>query len=125
MFEQSKELPDMLAWLKEWKKDCGFRIISINNEGKELNDYRIKKFKLHDCFDAFVSSCEVGIRKPDPAIFKLAMGIAMAQPQECVYFDDRKMFALAAKKLGLRAYQHTSFETTKKILEDLKKENSK
>jgi len=125
MFEQSIELPDTLAWLKEWKKDCGFRIMAINNEGKELNDYRIKKFKLHDVFDAFVSSCEVGIRKPDPAIFELAMGIAMAKPQECVYFDDRKMFALAAGKLGMRAYQHTSFEGTKKILEDLKKENSK
>ena len=125
MYEQSKELPDTLAWLKEWKKDCGFRIMAINNEGKELNDYRIKKFKLHDCFDAFISSCEVSMRKPDPAIFKLAMGIAMAQPQECVYFDDRKMFALAAKKLGMRAYQHTDFETTKKILEDLKKDNSK
>jgi len=123
MFEQSKELPQTLAWLKEWKKDCGFTIMAINNEGKELNDYRIKKFKLHDFFDAFVSSCEVGIRKPDPKIFQLAMGIAMAQPQECVYFDDRKMFALAAKKLGMRAYQHTGFETTKKILEDLKKEN--
>jgi putative hydrolase of the HAD superfamily len=122
MFAKSKELPGMLAWLKEWKKDCGFRIISINNEGKELNDYRVKKFKLHDCFDAFVSSCEVGIRKPDPKIFKLAMGIAQALPQQCVYFDDRKMFALAAQKLGIRAFQHTSFETTKKILEDLKKE---
>ena len=122
MFAQSKELPDMLAWLKEWKKDCGFRIISINNEGKELNDYRVKKFKLHECFDAFVSSCEVGIRKPDPKIFKLALGIAQALPQQSVYFDDRKMFALAAQKLGIRAFQHTSFETTKKILEDLKKE---
>jgi putative hydrolase of the HAD superfamily len=126
MFEQSKELPDMLAWLKEWKKDSGFKIMAINNEGKELNDYRIKKFKLHDVFDAFISSCEVGIRKPDPAIFKLAMGVAMAQPSECVYFDDRKMFARAAGKLGMRAYQHTGFETTKQILEDLKKEiNSK
>ncbi len=125
MFEQSKELPDMLGWLKEWKKDCGFRIISINNEGKELNDYRVKKFKLHDCFDAFISSCEVGIRKPDPKIFKLAMGIAQALPQQCVYFDDRKMFALAAQKLGIRSFQHTSFEGTKKILEDLKKENLK
>jgi putative hydrolase of the HAD superfamily len=124
MFEQSKELPHTLEWLKAWKKDSGFKFIAINNEGKELNDYRIKKFKLHDLFDAFVSSCEVGIRKPDPAIFKLALGIAMAQPQECVYFDDRKMFALAAGKLGMRAYQHTAFETTKKILEDLKIENS-
>jgi putative hydrolase of the HAD superfamily len=124
MYEQSKELPHMLEWLKKWKKDSGFRIISINNEGKELNDYRVKKFKLHECFDAFVSSCEVGIRKPDPKIFKLAMGIAQALPQQCVYFDDRKMFALAAQKLGIRSYQHTSFESTKKILEELKKENT-
>jgi putative hydrolase of the HAD superfamily len=123
MYAQSLELPDTLKWLKEWKKDCGFRIISINNEGKELNDYRVKKFKLHDFFDAFVSSCEVGLRKPDPAIFKLALGIAQAQPQESVYFDDRIMFVNAAQKLGIRAYQHTSFESTKKILQDLKKEN--
>lgn len=124
MYEQSVELPHMLEWLKKWKKDSGFRIISINNEGKELNDYRVKKFRLHECFDAFVSSCEVGIRKPDPKIFKLAMGIAQALPQQCVYFDDRKMFALAAQKLGIRSYQHTSFESTKKILEELKKENT-
>ena len=125
MFEQSIELPNMLAWLKEWKKDCGFRIMAINNEGKELNDYRIKKFKLHDVFDGFISSCEVKMRKPDPAIFELAMGIAMAQPQECVYFDDREDVRVSRKKAGMQAYQHTGFETTKKILEDLKKDNSK
>jgi putative hydrolase of the HAD superfamily len=124
MFSRSKELPDTLAWLKQWKKDCGFRIISINNEGKELNDYRVKKFKLHEVFDAFVSSCEVNMRKPDPGIFKLAMGIAQALPQQCVYFDDRIMFANAAQKLGIRSYQHTSFESTRKILEELKKEKS-
>ena len=123
MYSQSVELPDMLAWLKEWKKDCGFRIISINNEGKELNDYRVKKFKLHECFDAFISSCEVKLRKPDPAIFNLAMGVALAQPSQCVYFDDRPMFANAAQKMGIRAFHHTDFESTKKILEELKKEH--
>ena len=123
IYRQSKELPDTLKWLKEWKKECGFRIISINNEGKELNDYRVKKFKLHDCFDAFISSCEVGMRKPDPGIFKLALGIAQALPQQCVYFDDRIMFVKAAQKLGIPSFQHTSFESTKKILEDLKNEN--
>jgi len=122
MFSRSKELPDTLAWLRKWKKDCGFRVISINNEGKELNDYRVKKFKLHEVFDAFVSSCEVNMRKPDPGIFKLAMGIAQVLPQQCVYFDDRIMFANAAQKLGIRSYHHTGFESTKKILEDLKKE---
>jgi len=123
MFRQSTELPDTLKWLKEWKKDCGFRVISINNEGKELNDYRVKKFKLHECFDAFISSCEVKMRKPDPRIFNLAMGVAMAQPSQCVYFDDRPMFVNAAKQLGIRSFHHTDFETTRKILEDLKKEH--
>src|ERR1700712_1792564 len=89
IYAQSVELPDMLAWLKEWKKNCGFRIISINNEGKELNDYRVQKFKLHECFDAFVSSCEVKLRKPDPRIFELALGIAQVKPSQAVYFDDR------------------------------------
>ena len=124
MYAQSVEL-DTLPWLKEWKKNCGFRVISINNEGKELNDYRIKKFKLHEFFDAFVSSCEVKLRKPDPALFKLAMGIAQVTPQQCVYFDDRIMFVKAAEKLGIRSFQHTNLESTKKILEELKKENNK
>ena len=123
MYSESVELPDMLQWLKEWKKDCGFRIISINNEGKELNDYRVQKFKLHKAFDAFISSCEVKMRKPDPRIFRLALGIAQASPSQCVYFDDRIMFANAAQKLGIRSFHHTGFESTKEILETLKKEN--
>jgi putative hydrolase of the HAD superfamily len=122
IYQQSVELPT-LAWLKEWKKNCGFRIISINNEGKELNDYRVKKFKLHDFFDAFVSSCEVKLRKPDPSIWKLAMGIAQVQPNQCVYFDDRIMFVNAAQQLGIRSFQHVDLESTKKILQQLKKEN--
>jgi putative hydrolase of the HAD superfamily len=120
MFARSIELPGMLQWLIGWKKaGCGLRIISINNEGKELNDYRIKKFKLHHCFDAFVSSCEVGIRKPDPRIFKLAMGVAQATPQQCYYFDDRPMFVNSAKNLGITAFHHHDFETTKSIIEKL------
>jgi putative hydrolase of the HAD superfamily len=123
MFAQSVELPEMLPWLKEWKQNCGFRIISINNEGRELNDYRVKKFGLHQCFDAFVSSCEVGMRKPDPGIFTLAMGIAQVSPEECIYFDDRLMLVEAAQKLGIRGFHHTKFSVTKGILEELKSKN--
>lgn len=125
IYSQSQELPEMLRWLKEWKNDSGFRIISINNEGRELNEYRIKKFKLHECFDAFISSCEVKMRKPDPEIFKLAMGIAQARPEQCVYFDDRIMLVHAAGKLGIRSMHHTNPASTIKILEQLKLENFK
>lgn len=125
IFSQSQELPEMLQWLKEWKKRSSFRIISINNEGRELNDYRVKKFKLHDCFDAFISSCEVKMRKPDPGIFELAMGIAQVPPGQCIYFDDRIMLVHAAKKLGIRALHHTSPVATIKILEQIELENAK
>jgi putative hydrolase of the HAD superfamily len=120
MFQQSLELPGTLQWLIEWKNKNHFiKTISLNNEPKELNDFRIKKFKLHNFFDAFVSSCEVGMRKPDPGIFRLALGIAQAQPDECLYFDDREMLVEAAKKEGIHAYHHTDFESTKKIINSL------
>lgn len=120
IFQQSQQLPDTLPWLVQWKKaHPEVKIISINNEARELNNYRIKTFRLHDFFDAFVSSCEVGMRKPDPGIFRLALGIAQAEPHECLYFDDRPMLVAAAKKEGIQAYHHKSFEETKKIVEDV------
>jgi len=121
MFAQSVELPQMLEWLVQWRKKNTdrFRFLSINNEGRELNDHRIRKFRLHDCFDAFVSSCSVGMRKPDPGIFQMAMGIAQAKPEECIYFDDRPILVEAAMKTGMTCYQHQSFESTKAILERL------
>ncbi len=119
IFQQSVQLPDMLPWLVKWKKaHPQIKIISINNEARELNNHRIKKFNLHDFFDAFVSSCEVGMRKPDPGIFRLALGIAQAEPDECLYFDDRPMLVAAARKEGIHAYYHQNFEETKKIIEE-------
>ena len=119
MFAQSEELPDMVPWLTAWKKQTHHRIISINNEGKELNDYRIKKFKLKNCFDAFISSCEVGMAKPDPEIFQLALGVAHTRAEDSIYFDDRPMLVLAAATLGIRALRHEGFQQTRDILENL------
>lgn len=120
MFAQSIELPGTLSWLIKWKNEHeNIKVISMNNEPKDLNQYRIQKFKLHDFFDAFVCSCEVGMRKPDPGIYLLGLGIAQAKPEECIYFDDRIMLVEAAKKLGIKAYHHTDFESTKKIVESL------
>jgi putative hydrolase of the HAD superfamily len=119
MFSQSEELPELLQWLTEWKKQHGadLKIFSINNEGKELNDYRIRKFKLFRCFDGFISSCEVGMRKPDPEIFSLAMGIAHCTPDECLYIDDRLMIVEAARGAGIKSIQHKTVEATRAFLE--------
>jgi putative hydrolase of the HAD superfamily len=120
MFNSTTLLPGMLPWFIDWKKKHeNIKIISINNEARELNQYRINTFNLHDFFDAFVSSCEVGMRKPDPGIFQLALGIAQVKPEECLYFDDRIMLVEAAKKVGIHAHHHVSFESTKAIIESL------
>lgn len=121
MFSRTSQLPDFLPWLINWKKQTSIKIFAINNEGKEFNDFRIKKFNLHECFDAFISSCEVGFSKPDPSIFKLALGIAQIEPVDCIYFDDRAIHVAIAKQMGLNAHVHESFEKSKRILESINK----
>ncbi len=117
MYSQSVELPQMLAWLKSWKRKINLPVFAISNENEELNNYRIQTFNLHELFDGFFSSCYVGYRKPDPRIFKTALEITQVKPDECIYFDDRPMLVNAAKKLGMNSMLHQNFETTKNILE--------
>lgn len=119
MYSQSIELPDMLSWLREWKKQTNLPVFALSNESRELNSYRINKFGLHDVFDGLFSSCYLGMRKPDPRIFQKAMEITQAKPSECIYFDDRPMLVNAAKKLGMNAILHQDFDTTKAILQSL------
>lgn len=120
MYEQSVELPEMLSWVKSWKKQTSLPIFALNNESMELNDYRIEKFKLHDVFNGFFSSCYLGFRKPDPRIYQTALEITRLNPKECLYFDDRPMLVDAAKKQGIHAILHEDFKNTKQILENLK-----
>ena len=117
MYSQSVELPQMLSWLKSWKRKIDLPVFAISNESEELNNYRIQTFNLHELFDGFFSSCYVGYRKPDPRMFKTAVEITQVKPDECIYFDDRKMLVNAAKKLGMNSMLHQNFETTKNILE--------
>ena len=44
IFAESVELPDMLPWVKSWKKRTDLPVFVLNNENRELNDYRIKTF---------------------------------------------------------------------------------
>ncbi|GAB1405651.1 HAD family phosphatase [Lentimicrobium sp.] len=117
MYAQSVELPQMLSWLKSWKKQIDVPVFALSNESRELNDFRIDKFKLHALFDGFFSSCYLGLRKPDPRIYRQAMQTVHANPAECLYIDDRLMLANTANKLGMIGIHHETFETTRKFLE--------
>lgn len=118
IYAQSVELPQMLAWLKSWKRQTYLPVFAINNESKELNDYRISNFNLHELFDGFFSSCYEGVSKPNPQIFKRALKITQVKPEACIYFDDRPRLVNTAKKLGFNSILHTEFKLTKHILEN-------
>lgn len=76
---------------------------TINNESRELNQYRIENCGLTDIFDLFVSSCFVGLRKPDERIYRLALDLTQHTPDECCFIDDRAVNLEGATKVGMKA----------------------
>lgn len=55
-------------------------------------------------FDAVIDSSEVGIRKPNPAIFELALDrLAVADPSSAVFLDDLESNVAAARAFGMKA----------------------
>ena len=90
-----------LAVARSVARSGKYLMSTINNESKELNAYRIQTFGLHDIFSLFVSSCYVGLRKPEPGIYKLALEITDRNPEECVFIDDRPLNLESAQRLGM------------------------
>ena len=75
----------------------------LNNEARELNDYRIERFELGRYLDVFLSSCYLGLRKPDPKIFDLALDVLQRDAEEVAFIDDRPGNCEAAEALGIHA----------------------
>jgi putative hydrolase of the HAD superfamily len=119
MLEQSVAYPDMIELVKELKAKYGLKIAVVNNEGRELNEYRIKQFKLNEFVDFFISSCFVHFRKPDPDIWRVALDIAQVPADQVVYIDDRAMFAQVAESLGVRGIAHKKVEETRARLAEM------
>lgn len=113
MFAQSKPHSELIALIRALKIKYGLKIIAVSNEARELNAYRIRKFKLDEFVDAFVSSCFVHLRKPDVEIFKLALDIAQTPPQQIVYLENTPLFVQIAEGLGIQSIPHTDYETTR------------
>ena len=112
MFAQSKPYPEMISLVAQLKVRHGIKVAVVSNEGRELNAYRIRKFKLDGFVDSFISSCFVHVRKPDADIFRLALDIAQAPAEQVVYVDNTPMFVQIAEGLGIRSILHTDYRST-------------
>ena len=113
IFAQSKPHPQMLELVRNLKAKYGLKTVVLSNEARELNAYRIRKFKLDGFVDAFVSSCYVHLHKPDVDIFRLALDIAQTPARQIAYIENTPMFVQIAEGLGIRGIVHTDHRSTR------------
>jgi len=124
MKAQSRVLPDgAMPMLHAIAKAGIYKVVMLNNEAAELNDFRIEKFGFRDQFVAFCSSCYVGLRKPDPKIFQRGTQIMQVEPEESVFIDDREGNIKIAVGLGMQGVQFTTPDALVKELKSLGVDN--
>jgi len=119
MYSRSQPLRESLAFARKVAATGRYLMSSINNESADLNKYRIDRFQLREVFDVFVSSCYVGLRKPEEGIYRLAMDITQCDPVECCFIDDRPLNLDAAKALGMRTIRMVNTDQLQKDLATL------
>ncbi|HEY1481377.1 MAG TPA: HAD-IA family hydrolase [Candidatus Acidoferrum sp.] len=108
MFAQSKEYPDTRAVLSSIARTGKYLIGAINNEPRELNQYRIEAFHLRDDFQLFFSSCYLHARKPEEPIYRVALEVTQRAPETCVFIDDRALNLENPRRLGMNVVHHQS-----------------
>jgi len=119
IFSQSKPYPEMLQLVAQLKAQHSLKVVVISNESREVNAYRIRTFGLDGLVDTFISSCFVGMRKPDIQIFRLALDLAQTAPERAVFIDNTPMFVQIAESLGMRNILHVDYASTSAKLASL------
>jgi putative hydrolase of the HAD superfamily len=114
MFAHFEHVPAMNALVRR-AKGHGIRTALLSNSWG--NTY--PRDTWDGMFDDIVISGEVGLRKPEPEIFRLAADRLNLRPAECVFVDDLEVNVDGARALGMTGILHTSYDETRRELESL------
>lgn len=118
MFSFSKPNSEAIAIVEAISSSHQYFLATINNESRELNNYRIEQFGLHKYFNAFFSSCYLGFKKPEKEIYQLALSITQRRSEECLFIDDRALNTECAGLLGMNFIQyHNPQQLTQELQE--------
>ena len=102
--DQSTLIPDSaLTVMRDLHAAGRVHMGQLNNESRELNDMRLERFGLKQYLSTFFCSGYVRLRKPDVAMYRLAMEVLQRPASEIVFIDDREKNAAAAGALGMHA----------------------
>jgi len=119
VFSLSQPYREVLALAEELAKSGRYFMATINNESRELNLYRIQTFGLREIFSVFVSSCFVGLRKPEEGIYRLALEITQKLPGDCCFIDDRALNLECARQMGMHTVEMQDVEQLRRELRKL------
>ena len=101
IFAQSEAKPNSLKIVRDLMQSGRYFMATLNNEILELNVFRIEKFGLARYFSVFFSSCFLGLRKPDEAIYRTVLQVTQRAPEECLFIDDREVNLECPRELGI------------------------
>jgi putative hydrolase of the HAD superfamily len=108
MLAQSQLLPDgAIEILKEVSASNECMVGALNNEARETNEFRFGKFDLRRYFKVALSSCYVGLRKPDAAMYRRALDILGSPPPRVLFIDDREENVAGGAAAGMKAIRFT------------------
>lgn len=116
MLTQTQPVLEMLQLIRELKLQHGLKVVAVSNGGRELTHHAITECELRSFVDFFVCSCFVGRRKPDPALYKMALDMSQVRPEEVICIEEQRLFVRTAKRLGLGAFQHARAAVTRDAL---------
>jgi putative hydrolase of the HAD superfamily len=119
MFAQSKEYPETRAVLSDVARSGKYYVAAINNEPRELNDYRIEAFGLRRDFQAFFSSCYLSARKPEETIYRIALEVSQRPAESAVFIDDRALNLENPRRLGMEVIHHQNAKQLRADLQSL------
>lgn len=119
MFDQSKPMDGTLGVLDRIARSGRYLLATLNNESRELNHYRIAHFELRKYFSLFMSSCFLGVKKPEDEMFRLALELTQREPEECLFIDDRGLNVECAARMRLQTVQFRNATQLERDLQGL------
>jgi putative hydrolase of the HAD superfamily len=120
MKEQSRPIPDnALGILGQLSASDKHLVGLLNNESRLLHEYRMEKYGIRQYLDVQFSSCYLGLRKPEPAIYRRALDILGVPAERVIFIDDRKGNADAAAATGIHAIQFIGEEQLRRDLKQI------
>jgi len=86
-------------------RDAGYRTALLTNISRQGEEIFTKLFAVDELFDIVVDSSKVGMRKPDPEIYRLTCTRLGVVPERCLFIDDLLCNVEAADALGMQTIQ--------------------